>query len=43
LKAFSVFNLTLIRIAPSRTQITTKFGEDVRKKELSYTAGENVN
>jgi hypothetical protein len=26
-----------------RTQTTTNVGEDVRKKELSYTAGRNVN
>jgi hypothetical protein len=37
------FHLTSIRGLSSRTQTTTNVGEDVEKKELSYTVGGNVN
>jgi hypothetical protein len=33
---------TCFKWLPSRTQTTTNVGEDVGKKESSYTAGENV-
>jgi hypothetical protein len=33
------FYLTLVRIAITKTAPTTGFGEDVGKKEHSYTAG----
>jgi hypothetical protein len=37
------FQLTPVRMPVSRTQTATYVGEDVRKKEPSYTAGGNVN
>jgi hypothetical protein len=33
----------MVRITPSRAQTTTNVGEDVWKKELTHTAGGNVN
>jgi hypothetical protein len=38
-----VSTLLLLEWLPSRTQTTTNIGEDVEKKELSYTQGGNVN
>jgi hypothetical protein len=37
------FTSLLFQWLPSRTQTTTNVGEDVGKKEPSYTAGGNVN
>jgi hypothetical protein len=36
-------NQNHVTIPPSRTQTTTSVGEDVGKKEPSYTVGGNVN
>jgi hypothetical protein len=35
--------LLLLERLPSKTQTTTNVGEDNGKKEISYTAGGNVN
>jgi hypothetical protein len=37
------FHFTPIRIAITKSTKTTNVGEDVGKKELLYTVGENVN
>jgi hypothetical protein len=37
------FHLTPLRMAIIKNTTTTNVGEDVGKKESSYTAGENVN
>jgi hypothetical protein len=37
------FHLTPVRIAIITAPLTTGVGEDVVKRELSYTAGGNVN
>jgi hypothetical protein len=37
------FYLTPVRMSTIKTQITTNAGENVEKKEPSYTAGGNVN
>jgi hypothetical protein len=42
IKTTLTFHLTLVRIAIIKTPTPTNVGEDVRKKEPSYTAGGNA-
>jgi hypothetical protein len=43
IKAMLRFHLTPVRKATTKDKTTTNVGKNVGKKEISYTAGGNVN